>query len=86
MARPGFCRGGRRVGVRVTPWKMGTPHTQVSEEKGSPDTGHSSGGKRASRPGGRGGQGRLPTEAEGGGPRGPGVKRTGKLSALWMQT
>lgn len=38
MARPGFCRGGRRVGVRVTPWKTGDPPHPGEQREGRTQT------------------------------------------------
>ena len=88
MARPGFCCGGSRAVVRVTHLKTGyTPHTQASEEESA--LRHRTQPWReegfATWEEWRGGEGRLCTEAEGGGTQDPGVKRTGKLSVLQEQ-
>lgn len=88
MARPGFCCGGSRAVVRVTHLKTrDTPHTQASEEKSA--LGHRAQPWReegfATWEERRRGEGRLCTEAEGGGTQDPGLKRTGKLGVLRVQ-
>lgn len=56
MARPGFCRGGRRASVRVTHLNTGDTPTPRQVKRTHSDAEHSPGGRRASRPGRRGGE------------------------------